>query len=89
VLEDGRYDALIIDAEVRADQHVNRDEPSFAFELTIVSGAYKGVVVDVVASNIPPIVAPGATLERATFDPIEFLGIPCTLVVENGAPRLE
>jgi hypothetical protein len=92
VLDDGRYDAMVIDAEVRVDQHVDRDATSIACTLTIVSGAHKGVVVDVVTSNIAAIAGlsnPSSTSNRAAFDPVELLGLPCTLVVENGVPRLE
>ena len=47
------------------------------FQLTITNGAHKGDVVEVVATNF------------TTRDPMELVGLPCTLVVRDGVPRLE
>ena len=81
MLEDGRYDAFVISAEEIArtntrDGHVD-DAPSVLVSLTIVAGAHKGDVVDVRVSRI------------GTRDAIDMIGLPCTLVVEDGAPRIE
>jgi hypothetical protein len=52
------------------------EEGALVLELAIVSGAHKGEVV-------------ALRTERATYDPIDLLALPCTLVVEEGAPRVE
>lgn len=44
-------------------------------ELTIVAGAHKGEIVTI-------------TSEGLTTDEIELLGMPATLFVENGVPRV-
>ena len=91
MLEDGRYDALVISAEEIArtntrDGHVDDaghdadDAPSVLVSLTIVGGAHKGDVVDVRMSRIGT---------RDAIDTIDLIGLPCTLVVEDGAPRIE
>jgi len=54
-----------------------RDDAQIALELTITTGEHKGEVVDVLASNL------------ATRDPIDLVGLPCTLVVIDGEPRIE
>jgi hypothetical protein len=46
-------------------------------QLTITSGAHKGDVVELVATKF------------MTRDPIELVGLPCTLVVRDGVPRIE
>jgi hypothetical protein len=89
VLEDGRYDAFIVWADERDDaRDAARDMPvdqeqraRVELQLTITSGAHKGEVLEIVASNI------GAFTR--TRDPIDLVGLPCTLVVERGAPRIE
>ena len=50
-----------------------RDE-GVAFDLTITTGTHKGEVVTVVGP-----------LSR---DPIDVVGLPCTLLVEGGVPRV-
>jgi hypothetical protein len=67
MLEDGTYDALIIDVDV--------DNGTLRVDVTIVSGAHKGDVVSLRATDV-------------RRDPIELLGIPVTLFVEDGAPRM-
>ena len=52
-------------------------EGGVEFQLAITAGAHKGEVIELVASNF------------ATRDPIELVGLPCTLVVDNGTPRIE
>jgi hypothetical protein len=65
VLEDGQYDALVVDAIA--------DGETMALELTILGGAHKGEVVSVRATGL-------------ALDDIDVLGMPGTLVVENGVP---
>ena len=70
MLEDGTYDAVIVDAD--------ETEPGSGVihvELTVIAGPQIGQVVSV----------------RGRFDvvdPIELLGLPATLVVEDGQPDL-
>jgi hypothetical protein len=66
VLEDGSYDALVVDASI--------DGEAMALDLTILAGAHKGEVVAIRATGIDA-------------DDLELLGMPGTLVVENGVPR--
>jgi hypothetical protein len=65
VLEDGRYDALVVDAIA--------DGETMALDLTILGGAHKGEVVAVRATGLD-------------VDDVDLLGMPGTLVVENGVP---
>ena len=79
MLDDGRYDAFIVwaDDDVGAEVDDAQHEHALRLTLTIIAGAYKGDVLDVVARNL------------ATRDPIDLVGLPCTLVVEDGRPRVE
>ena len=52
-----------------------RDDGDIAYELTLTTGAHKGEMLTVVA--------------RSAADPMSRVGLPCTLVVEAGSPRLE
>jgi hypothetical protein len=70
MLSDGTYDAFIIDA--REDQEISR---AMSIEVTITSGARKGEVVSVRATNV----------QR---DAIALIGMPATLRVIDGEPRL-
>ena len=70
MLDDGTYDALVIDATRVAD-----DDASIALDLTIVSGSHKGEVVSVRATHL-------------ARDEVALLGLPATLIVESGAPRV-
>ena len=74
MLDDGRSDAFIVLADAQVDDE-HREQ--IAFELTITTGAHKGEVVELRASNMQ------------TRDPIDLVGLPCTLVVDNGVPRIE
>jgi hypothetical protein len=67
-LPDGRYDAFVVWAEARDNDHV-------AFDLTITTGNNRGDVITVIGP--------------ARGDPINLVGLPCTLVVETGAPTIE
>jgi hypothetical protein len=53
-----------------------RDDGAVALELTITTGAEKGRVIHVRT----------ARLDR---DPLALVGLPCTLLVDNGMPRVE
>lgn len=67
MLEDGTYDAVIVDAEER--------DGGVHLELTVVAGPHKGDVVAITAHG----------LDR---DPLDVLGLPVTVTVEGGAPRV-
>jgi hypothetical protein len=69
-LDDGTYDAFVIDAK--------EDDEEIAFtrlQLTITSGARKGEVVNVRASQL-------------SRDALELLGLPATLTVKDGQPSV-
>ena len=68
-LDDGVYDAFVVWAETR-------DDGTIALDLTITSGAHKGDVVSVRATN-------------AARDAIDLVGTPCTLRVREGGPIVE
>ena len=68
-MDDGMYDAFVVWAETR-------DDGTVALDLTITTGARKGEVVSVRASD-------------ARRDPFDLVGLPCTLVVDNSRPRIE
>jgi hypothetical protein len=53
-----------------------RDDGRVAFDLTITTGAHKGDVVTVHAKNVE------------TRDVIDLVGLPCTLHVSAGQPRI-
>jgi hypothetical protein len=65
VLPDGTYDAMVIDATA-SGTHTT-------LELTIVSGAHKGELVAIRATDLG-------------VDELDLLGMPGTLVVEIGVP---
>jgi hypothetical protein len=52
-----------------------RDDGRIAFELTFTTGAQKGQMITVLA--------------RSNADPIALVGLPCTLIVDAGQPRLD
>jgi hypothetical protein len=52
-----------------------RDDGRIAFELTFTTGAQKGEMITVLA--------------QSTADPIALVGLPCTLIVDAGQPRLD
>jgi len=68
-LADGVYDAFVVWAETR-------DDGAIALDLTITTGACKGDVVSVRATNAPR-------------DAMDLVGVPCTLHVRAGAPLVE
>ena len=65
VLEDGTYDAVVVDARAR--------ERAMSLDLTILGGVHKGEVVTIEAEDMD-------------IDEVDLLGMPGTLVVENGVP---
>jgi hypothetical protein len=68
-LADGVYDAFVVWAETR-------DDGAIALDLTITTGARKGDVVSVRATDTPR-------------DAIDLIGVPCTLHVRANEPRVE
>ena len=63
-LEDGTYDVMVVDAE-------EHDDGTIAVELAVASGAHRGEVVRIVATN----------LDRSWID---LLASPGTLIVTAG-----
>lgn len=53
-----------------------RDTANSALDLTITSGAHKGEVIAVLATRF------------TMRDALDLVGLPCTLVVDDGAPRV-
>ena len=72
-LDDGTYDAFIIDAEEIFEE--KRDRGVLHLEITITSGARKGEVVRVRA-------------EGMDVDAINIIGLPATLTVVDGQPSV-
>lgn len=74
VLDDGRYDIFVVDAESSNDGQSG----TIALELTVLAGPHKGEMLTLQATGI----------DR---DPLELLGVPGTLTVQDGQPsvRLE
>jgi hypothetical protein len=68
-LADGVYDAFVVWAETR-------DDGAIALDLTVTTGARKGDVVSVRATNTPR-------------DAIDLIGMPCMLHVHAREPRVE
>lgn len=52
------------------------DDGPLTLELTVVSGDHKGEVVSIIG-------------DPRSGDPLALTGLPCTLVVADGTPRLE
>jgi len=75
VLEYGAYDAIVVDAN-RVDDADDATSASLSIELAITSGARKG---DVIALRT----------DDASVDALELLGLPATLIVEAGVPRVQ
>jgi hypothetical protein len=68
VLEDGTYDAIVVDTEVR-------DDGAVVVSLAIAAGSHRGEMVDLRA-------------EQMRGDPVDLLGVPATITVEGGVPRV-
>lgn len=72
MLEDGTYDAIVVDAEPGVDAGTVR------LELAIAAGPHKGEVVTVTGSDPA----------YASSDPLDLLAIPATIVVTDGTPAV-
>lgn len=70
MLDDGTYDAIVVDAEP-GDGH-----GSIRLELAIASGPHKGEVIAITAADPA----------YASTDPLELLAVPATIVVAGGEP---
>ena len=69
-LPDGTYDAFILDTRTDDDGAV------IGVDLTIVSGAHKGEVLELAVSGL-------------AHDDLDLLGMPATLTVADGVPRMQ
>jgi uncharacterized protein YcnI len=72
VLPDATYDVFIVDAAAAVD---GDDRDVMLLSLTVLAGPSKGEVVDVRAAGLGR-------------DELDLLGLPATLVVESGVPRV-
>lgn len=72
MLDDGTYDAVVVDADAGATPGLTR------VELAIAAGEHKGEIVSV-ATDEPSIVA---------REPLDLLALPATLTVVDGRPSL-
>jgi len=72
---DGRYDAIVIEAE-------EVDGTDIRLELTITLGSQIGRVIALRGRHIVTRRHP----DGAILDPIQYLGVPGTLVVRDGVP---
>lgn len=77
-LPDDVYDAFVVWID-------ERDDDMFATDLTIIGGAHKGDVVCVVATRDAVCAGLGVGLHA---DALDLVGVPCTLHVEHGRPRI-
>jgi len=77
-LPDGVYDAFVVWIE-------ERDDDMLAIDLTVIAGAHKGDVVCVVASSDAASTGLGVATRP---DALDLVGLPCTLHVEAGMPRI-
>ena len=74
VIPDGTHDVMVVDAQTDEEGNIH-------FELALTTGPQKGDVVRIVG-------AAGSAGAGRSGDPIDLLGLPATLVVEDGRPRL-
>jgi|JRYE01.1.fsa_nt_gb hypothetical protein len=72
MLDDGTYDAVVVDADAGATPGLTR------VELAIAAGEHKGEVVSI-STDEPSIVA---------REPLDLLALPATLTVVDGRPSL-
>jgi hypothetical protein len=77
-LPDGAYDAFVVWID-------ERDDDMLAVDLTVIAGAHKGDVVCVVAPRDAVCTTMGADTR---VDVLDLVGVPCTLHVELGRPRI-
>ena len=72
MIDDGTYDAFVLDAE---DGRSDDGTPLLHLSVTILNGPYKGEVIDLTAAGL-------------AHDVIDILGMPATLTVTDGRPAL-
>ncbi len=77
-LPDGVYDTFVVWVD-------ERDDDMLATDLTVIAGAHKGDVVCVVASRDTTYAGVGI---GARADVLDLVGLPCTLHVDEGTPRI-
>ena len=75
MLDDGTYDAIVVDATAASDEGGDGGDTAVSIELTIVAGPSKGEMVTIVGRGL-------------RGDPLDLLGVPATLDVTDGMPRL-
>lgn len=75
VLDDGEYDGIVVDAELEAGHDEGGAAAVVRLEVAILGGVHKGEVVAVRAHGL-------------VGDPLDALGLPVTLTVADGAPRV-
>lgn len=72
MLDDGVYDAFVVDATPDAGAG---GQPGLHLDLTILSGPHKGEVVSLRAEGLG-------------VDELDCLGLPATLTIREGAPAV-
>jgi hypothetical protein len=77
-LPDGVYDAFVLWVD-------EREGNMLAVDLTVIAGAHKGDVVGVVAPRGTVCSNVGVDTRA---DALDLVGVPCTLHVERGQPRI-
>lgn len=73
MLADGTYDGFCVDVEEVGDD--GGEGGAVRLSITIVAGARKGEVVEVRATGLGG-------------DPLDLIGMPCTIRVEAGQPSV-
>ncbi|MEZ5142287.1 MAG: hypothetical protein R2726_07165 [Acidimicrobiales bacterium] len=71
MLDDGTYDAFVVDAHVLGEG----SERETHLELTVTDGAHKGEVVEITGRGL-------------RGDELDLLGMPATITVVDGVPRV-
>ncbi len=74
-LDDGEYDVFVVDADLDEPAAGDEGPDHLHLSLTVVGGSRKGEVVELTATG----------LDR---DAIDLIGMPGTLTVTAGVPRL-
>lgn len=75
MLDDGTYDAFVVDVEVGAPASGTGGDTATTLELTIVAGAHKGEVLRL-------------TTNDDLGDEVALIGMPATLTVTAGVPTV-
>jgi hypothetical protein len=75
MLPDGGYDAFVVDVAIDEPSDATGGERITRLELTITMGEHKGEVVMVSARGI-------------RGEEFELIGMPATLIVRDGVPRV-